>query len=151
PQVRELELDLLRKRVPFERQMPREELEPGHRRRVEIGAVVADSALERLRREVFEGPYPAVRVVERDLFGRQVCDTEIGDLQRQIFGEKQILRLDIAVYDPGAVHRIEPVEKLAQEPQRELLRERFVTRLEDRAEITALGVLHREIVEVAAR
>ncbi len=126
-----------------ERQPADEQLVPDHTGGVEIrpGADVLGQRL--LRRHVGRRPHRAAR--GREVRGRRLVerlrDAEVGDLDRAVRGDHDVLRLQVAVHDAARLGVRQPREDALEHPGD--LRQRQVR--DERPQRPALDVLHRDV------
>ena len=152
--VREVHRDELDLVVRLERLPPREHLVEDDPRRVDVRPGVDDLGERLLRREVLGRPEDHARLREGRRAGaaaprhglRDLGDPEVEDLHdvglTVALDEHDVVGLEIAVDDPGAVRVLEAAQDLAGDGERALLRQR--AGLDDVRERLAREELHGE-------
>ncbi len=135
------------RRVAVEGELPRRRLVQHHAEGVEVRLVAHALAPGLLRREVLDRAEHRPRLGDRG--GRQrTRDPEVGDLDRALRGDEDVLGLDVPVDDPHAVRVVQDVAHLGADPTDLLLLQR-ARPPEERLEVLALHVLHDDEVHVA--
>jgi hypothetical protein len=98
--------------LAVERHRPGEQLVQEDADRVEVGGLVDRGAARLLGREVLRGADDRARL--RHLARARAARSEVGHLHATVAVDDHVVRLDVAVDDPGTVREAERLQDLAR-------------------------------------
>lgn len=127
-----------------ERQPPRHELEHGERERIHVGGGGRLFALQHLRRQVGDGAKDLPRLLRRERVGYLAGDAEVGDLHLATAGQKDVLRLHIAMHDSLGVGVVKGSSDLPAKANGFVLREGTVP-VENLTQRPAVDIFHDQV------
>ena len=125
-----------------------EDLVQDDAQRVDVAAVVGGFAAGLLGGHVIDGADDGAGLGHGRPRLERARDAEVGDEGVPVAVDQDVLRLEVAVHDPGLVRRLERLGDLARQRQRPFDRQRPLA-LQQRFEIFPLDELHRDELEVA--